>query len=152
MYCEHCGMLIGNSGEPCPACGQLQLSVPGEQGHLEAPVEPESTEFEQNEARQEPESPAAENLEPVDVRAGRAILILGILGLILGGSVYLSIPGVVISAVALYRSAALAGTATGGTAAVKSGSVLGWIGMILGALLTLAAVVFLVFISRYALR
>lgn len=152
MYCEHCGMLIGNPGEPCPVCGRLQTSVPGEQAPLEEPVELENTEFEQNGAQQEAESAAGENREPVDARAGRAILILGIVGLILGGSVYLSIPGVVVSAVSLYRSAALAGTATGRTAAVKSGTVLGWIGMILGTLLTLAAVVFLGVVSRYALR
>lgn len=152
MYCEHCGMLIGNSGEPCPACGRLQLSIPAEEVPVEVPVELENRETEQNGARLEAEFPAEEDREPVDARAGRAILILGIVGLILGGSVYLSIPGVVVSAVALYRSAALAGTATGSMAVVKSGTILSWMGMILGALLTLAAVVFLGVVSRYALR
>ena len=152
MYCEHCGMVIGDPKEPCPACGLLQTPAAAEVDSAAETAGAQIAEAEWNRQGQEAQSPAPEEQEPVDATAARTVLILGIVGLILAGSVYLSIPGVVVSAIALYRGAALAGTATGGTQPVKCGTVLAWIGMILGALLTLAAVVFLVSVSRYAIR
>ena len=151
MYCEYCGMLIGDPGEPCPACGRLQTIALSDPDFADETVETEFSEDEK-ETPQEIETADEAEQEPVDARAGRSVLILGIVGLILAGSLYLSIPGVVVSAAALYRGAAMTGTATGRSQPVRCGTVLAWIGMILGTLLTLAAVVFLVVISRYAVR
>lgn len=152
MYCEQCGMLIGDSGEPCPVCGQIQTSVIRESTPTEPSSGSENMEGERVEMHPEAKSPVEAPAEPADLRAGRTMLLLGIVGLILAGSVYLSIVGVAVSAVTLYRSAALTGTAAGKTANAKCGTVLGWLGLILGALLTLCAVVFLVIASRYAVR
>lgn len=152
MFCHNCGTALEEGVKFCPNCGApVAVAAAIEEPVVEEPTAPEPVYNAPEEpVYQQPEAPVYREPEPAAVvdpemaSRSNAILIFGIIGLVCSCSFYLSLLGIIFSAVA--RGKVKSFLASGGqlSGKAKVGSILSKVGLILGIVLFVLFVFWLI--------
>ena len=162
MFCHNCGNVLDDGAKFCPNCGTPIIALGEEilEETVTEPVEEATSVYEEPEAPvyEQPAAPvyeqpvyAAPTVENAETNGlGKACLIFGIIGLAFSCSFYLSLLGIIFSAVG--RGKVKAFLAAGGqlTGKAKVGSILSKVGLILGIVLFVFFVIWLIVVIAAA--
>ena len=158
MFCQNCGSALEDGVKFCPNCGE-PVAVPEvdtpEEAAAEIVAEEPVVEAPVYQAPAAPvyQAPVVEpTVDPELNGMSKSILIFGIIGLAFSCSFYLSLLGIIFSAIGKGKVKAV--LAAGGqlTGKAKVGNILAKVGLILGIVLTVFFVIWLIVVIAAAVR
>ena len=137
MFCPNCGSSIEDNSQFCPNCGQV-VDQP-----TQAPTQPQQFEQPVYEATPVNNNYAA----PTGADESKSVLIWGILGLVFADTCILSFLGIIFSAIALNKAKAFQAANGALYGKAKVGKILATVGLILGIVMTVFAVIYIFALS-----
>ena len=154
MFCQNCGTLLEEGVKFCPNCG-TQVVVPNDvETVAQAAEEPVKPAEETVKAAEEPvyaqpqapvyEAPVVQPKQP-DSPLSKSILVFGILGVAFACTFYFSFLGIIFSAIAKGKVKKYVAEGYTLSGKAKVGNILATVGLILGIVLTVIAVLALIF-------
>lgn len=136
MFCPNCGSSIEDNSQFCPNCGQV-VEQPNQ-----APTQPQQFEQPVYEATPVNNTYAAS----AGADESKSVLTWGILGLVFADTCILSFLGIIFSAIALNKAKAFQAANGALYGKAKVGKILATVGLILGIVMTVFAVIYLLLI------